>query len=609
MDDIGELLSEEDYGVPEEDPTAPPAAYTEHPPAPEHESVPPADPAPPLAGPAPRNPLSRRHQCNPLRASLARAVNVKQCTQRRDAKQEKKTQMLERKLQMCTNAIPEVALVLGAKAKHVGRKREIEVADMTPLVHAAHIPQNIRPRLGISHKKVIHSCAEIVQIRQEQGWATAVKNTRRVKRRSGGVKKEWSHIHHWHMWDGVSLKYRRLARSRRVRAPATTVRHEVLMQRGMTTLASMPLDGSETCTWAAEPWIVQPYLLETTSATALEPAVTSGQPRSLAFADMQALVKDTDGVDSLTASKVCDQGPGNLLYLKWYTYIYETIVRLKVPNLLLMIGQCNSHIHHRAKLQLFELKIHVTKLGTAAKLSKTHNRQMKILNYVETCMGDKCNRSIGEPPPPGSLKCSLHSALDIWIDIDAAHHKRKDGRDSLLLADVKEVTLFFNGECSDKLTHCCWNADRRRPCCKNNKEFMEKAVVKLTNVGCARSDKIPAEGTWTNMLASMQATVLRRLLKMLHAIVDGDSTSKSAAELAEDAFASANPQALEQSVRAGYTREYYDNTAMQNQLAVLTILVNCIDESILHGILGDPIPDHADKNPKMPTRLRGHIDW
>jgi hypothetical protein len=84
----------------------------------------------------------------------------------------------------------------------------------------------------------------------------------------------------------------------------------------------------------------------------------------------------------------------------------------------------------------------------------------------------------------------------------------------LFIQDVIALCDFFDGaDLRDpNPTHFCWCNATQKPCCKNRYDALDKGNRLLSNVIVGRADKIPASGTWTHMLSSMQINIIRRLL-------------------------------------------------------------------------------------------------
>ena len=118
----------------------------------------------------------------------------------------------------------------------------------------------------MKHDRLLAAGANIVKDRQDDGWSTTVENAGSARATEAGRKRNFAHIHHWHMFDNCSLKYRKLSRASRARLPRNPTSQEVLVSRGSTTISTADLgasgrEGPSAPTLYAEPWLVQPVLV------------------------------------------------------------------------------------------------------------------------------------------------------------------------------------------------------------------------------------------------------------------------------------------------------------------------------------------------------------
>ena len=145
-----------------------------------------------------------------------------------------------------------------------------------------------------------------------------------------------------------------------------------------------------------------------------------------------------------------------------------------------------------------------------------------MISYIEVVTPRICRRIHERAPDLSTVKGSLLAAVNAVLDPEAEHWKRRGDKVALFLEDMMALAQSFPGcPLGDHLVHHCWLAATGRPCCRNDEEFIEKATVLLVNACFARSDVIPAEGTWTHVLEQLQMLILLALPKRigLHAMV------------------------------------------------------------------------------------------
>lgn len=536
-------------------------------------------------------------------ATRARTVFMQNAAKRREAKlMEKKTEA-EAALSIAKAAVPGVAQLFGKHGTTVGRLRTLSHIHMLPLVRSVHLPAKQNPNFGIKHRRLQTAVADAILSRQSEGMHRMIANTAASRNTEHDRKRKFVHVHHTHLWDGVSTKYRRLSAGTRYRLPQTVVRHEVLVQRGISIISTMDMEDESQVSPVdyQEPWLVQPCIVDSTGAAATEPAVMSGLPEELQFvnpANVDRLRDVGDSFTSTTLDLLADKAAGNLLLMKFFVYVFMHLIMPFVKNFFLSVDTCNAHLHHRAKTTLPTLKQHTLRLFSAAHLSKFQRIQSRSVAFTERRSAELLDRVLRPPPDPEELGSSLYIALDLLLDFEADHHKRDGDATNQFMEDMRQVGEFCNGELhNNRIKHYCWQPNRQ-PCCRNRAECEEKCQVLFVNALHSRSSKIPTESTWTHTLASMQEQIIRRLLWNLGldafcekatVLPDGeeDVILDGGEQVSAASFTKMNAS------RESKTVKYHRDDWLQNTLVVLCMLVMMFDKFLLYPFLGDATTDRS----------------
>lgn len=580
-------------------PPAVPAAEPDAPPA-----APPADQAIVVADGGFRN----RPQNSGARMAKAREQFMKNAAVRREKKLHEKLRQKDKQLQVALTLSPAARDIIGSgSSSSIGRRKDATQEDFIPLVHACHITLKSKPNVGIDQRRLHKLASNTVLVRQEEGLKTMLDNAASDRTHLGVDDRttSWVHCTMDHMWDGVNLHYRQMARSRRSRLPKTNIRQEILMQRGAVITATANLGGEteQKPLIHAEPWIAQPKIVDGTAAEHIANAIEDGQPKATSFKDLDATIHACGCVDSMTINKAVDKGPGNLLYLKMYAATYEEVVAPRVPNLLLNIECCNSHVQHRGKKTIPGLKDATLRLYGGAKLSKKQSTQQQIQAFVDWAGRNKIMRVVGPPPAPDSLRGSfLIAAKILYKDYDA----EQDKRSNQFIEDVMRLAVFANGELQDEyLVHHCWDAERQCPCCRDDEETAEKGTRYCNDALFSRADDLPAESTWTHVRKALKMTILRRMAWNigLDAFTIGVKEIDHAPTIVVDGEAVENPIYKIDNTRLMRLCEFFRDRKKQDDMIVMAALVDLYDSKLLYPILGDPLRDASQVSSKLPLLI------
>ena len=303
---------------------------------------------------------ANRPQNSKEAVAIAQRGRVKKAARRREEKLRQERDHGQLQLQVAQQCIPEVAKIFGASVTLVTRKKELGVQDLAPLAHALHIPSKQNPRCGVKHRRLQALASDVVEARQDEGWQRLCENSKLLQEISVGDKKPFVHISNIHMWDGVSLQYRRRSKASKYRISRTHARQEVLNQRGSVIIAMAELadDGAGNAAadgfLTVEPWVVKPCVVLGTAASEIAVGLEKATPASLTLQDLDALENDVAGLHSCTLFKVADSASGNLLWMKWFVGYIEQFVRPRTKKILVWPDMCSSHRQHRGKIQVLK---------------------------------------------------------------------------------------------------------------------------------------------------------------------------------------------------------------------------------------------------------------
>lgn len=516
----------------------------------------------------------------------------------------RKQELADQQLQMVARTIPEARLALGICTGRGSRAWALNpsVTDFLPLTHMVHLPHARQQRFGCTPERVITMFTDIVTDRQEQGVQDMFLRSKRAHEQRPG--QTWTHVCHDHLFDGVALRFRSRRRRAGYRQCAASVREEVFVQRGFTVVASKLLgkEPRQDPVLVGTPWFVPPYIVTTTSAAAISPAIILGEPKGFQmFFDPDELKAKSESVSSLTLCKTCDRGSGNLLWLKFLQAEFFERIFPRFPNICLWSDCCAAHSHHRGKLGLRDLRQHTLAVHSEAKVGKLQTTQDMLIGNIERLTVLHMKRRVEPPPDPSTVPARLATGLDILLEPEKRHHLRKNGAKSIHITDAILLGSFFQGSLDEGLVHYCSGKD----CCEDLAATQAHGTMLLVNVLCGKSDVIPAESTWTHVSAALKHNVVRRLPCRIGLEAWGKPSPQAEQPHAMqlDGNALTAQAKSEDGIRLLAARTYLNDMDKQNEALLLSLACNEFDKHLLWPILGDSIKEGASVSPKLPKLL------
>lgn len=537
--------------------------------------------------------------------AYARAGKALKKASRRADEAEQHLAIVSASLGAVVNLIPGASKLLG-QSEHTAvnlRRKAVEVASFLLLTRALHLPASTQINLGVKLRRLICFAAKLVDMRQKAALAKMLESSERCLRVcrerlvSGHV-----HMSYVHIWDEVETKFKaKMSASYRDMKQLVTV--HTLVQRGVVGFALS--DGTRRCTaqWN-EQWLCKPVQVKSTAAAGLYPGVAKAMPAETSFDDLEALKKLANQVGSFTLMPCCDRASSNLSILKRLGSEWEERILPATGGQILFWPECcGIHLYHRAKMQLKGLRHHTMRHFGIANLYRMASVQSRMVTWIEQNVPNMVRRIIG--PPPEDLKRGLLEFVDVLFDLDAPHHRRKNGQASQRIADLMALCRMVNCDLAGgEWVHHCWDSDTQQPCCRNQDECNSRIVAAVVNGLLGASDPIPAESRWTHLLMNMKRTLLRYAVfevgtKSFQVPKAGVPTGPlEVDEEALDAFFKAANAS-----RVDKTTEYYVNPRNVQELAVYVVLLEECDSRLLYPLMGDPV-----REPSVESKLHSLLN-
>lgn len=493
------------------------------------------------------------------------------------------------------NKVPTVGMLLGKpRAQHISRLRNAGPSEFAVLVRALHLPLRLREsvKLGVKMYRLLCAAAKLILARQQRGVTLVLRSSAAaLSDQGGGAAGRSVHVNFAHMWDEVEVRLR-WASDAAVREGAKSTIVQTMVQRGCVTVG-LAQEGRDSRVFS-EYWLCQPVEVMGTSAEAMYPALRAACPASLRCDDLGAMKEVARQLSHYTYMPLGDAASGNIRLMRLYASRVEKINEDPAVNgaLLYWPELCGLHLHHRAKLQVTELRSHLMRHFSIANLHRLSSVQWSVAKSIEQIVARRLVRTTEEPP---QVECSLHRLCDILFDWDAPHHRRKHGH-SQRYQDLEFLCLMCNGDMSShRMQHFCWCAASQAPCCASRGEAVAKTVRAIMHCMYSAADPIPAESRWTHMLANFKSSLLR---KLVHSVgIDAFVNDSAAVAEAEDdgSMVLGEGEALDNFMRkVAKTRRqkvvtYYRDESNFHKLAILTNTVQVADSRLLYPLLGDAI--------------------
>lgn len=419
------------------------------------------------------------------------------------------------------------------------------------------------------------------------------------------------HLTYAGLWDEVELTYRYCG-DPRYRAQRSAMRGQTMVQKGALQFACS--DHAQCKTFCFhEDWTVQPVEVAGATAECLYSGLRRGTPAQLFVGNLEALRATAGKVSSLTLMPMCDRASSNLAMLKHMGNEVENRLGETVGHrVLLWPDTCGIHLLHRAKLALKSIRSHTMRHYAIANLFKLGGERRKMIRKLEELVAERVVRVVG--PPPANNQYTLNMLLDILYDWHAEHHKRKNGRCSQMLQDLRDLAEVVNGDMTDDVwRHWCWDAERSAPCCESQQETVERTTTACVNAFFACGDPVPAESRWTHLLPNMKRSLLRRLVHRAGLdCFSGDAVAEELVVAEVDGEATGEYIAKVNATRRSRTAQYYLDEKNMHELAVLTALMEATDNTLMYPLFGDPTPADMQTPSKLDrildqrTSLLGH---
>jgi hypothetical protein len=112
----------------------------------------------------------------------AQCGRVKKAAERRESCLRVKKDLVDRKLNLVKNTLPDAAHLLGERPRVITSRKDIKQHDFVPLCHCLHIPTKRRVKIGINQKRLVTMGCDVILIRQREGWRSVMSTCREARR-------------------------------------------------------------------------------------------------------------------------------------------------------------------------------------------------------------------------------------------------------------------------------------------------------------------------------------------------------------------------------------------------------------------------------------------
>lgn len=554
---------------------------------------------------APKRPHFAQHSAEA--AAYARAHKKAKAAEKKAALAIAKHEESSTTLHSVGVMVPGAAKLLGkTHTEAIGKKtKSLVPSHLLLAVRALHLPLRSGINMGIKFRRLVAAGADLV-LRRQSSTLTACLESSRERLDPMHPGHCLVHVCDTHLWDEVELKFRHTVDGRRAEKKATT--QGTMVQRGSVAITLFDPVTSSTMT-SAEPWLCKPLLVTGAAAADLLPAILSASPVQFRF-DLGAMMTTMQAVGSFTWQPMCDKASSNLSILKLWGHALETVIEpalgKKAP--LYWPDTCGIHLHHRAKLQLRELRRHTMRHFSIANLYRLASVQRSMMESLEQLVARRVRRVVA--PPPDGIRLSLRTVLDVLAAWDAPHHQRKgrQGR-SQRLEDLDFLASMVNGDLlEDVWTHWCWDQGSGGACCASAQEAVEKSTRACANAFFAGGDPIPAESRWTHLLSNIKRTLLRSVVFGVGLAcfpAEGAAAAHQHTQQQPDIDGEATDNFFEivNRTRRQKVAEYYADPTNIHHLCVFAIITDISDSLLMYPLMGD-IGRAGDGPSKMDLLLR-----
>lgn len=142
---------------------------------------------------------------------------------------------------------------------------------------------------------------------------------------------------------------------------------------------------------------------------------------------------------------------------------------------------------------------------------------------------------------------------------------------------------------SPEIRHHCVPDRDGRLCCKDADDAKEQLLRRTLDLLIGRSDRIPMEGRWTNLVPAFKRTLVRRFVRDLglHRVCEGSPGDVTHTAPGDDDDEQVTFEYLQRvnGARARIAREYLSRADMMSELCVITIALDLCDD-LLYEVLG-----------------------
>ena len=366
--------------------------------------------------------------------------------------------------------------------------------------------------MGVKRARLLLAARLLILCRQARGLAVLPNSClqNRIQHRS---RTDFSiDLTYSHEWDETDSTFKPFGHGRAI-ASRMGIHVQTIQQRGQVSVALDSGTLDRTMTWVEE-WLCPALVVEGTRGLHLLPAVHRFFPKEfLLTGSVETLKKTLASVDSFTFAPCSDAASGNVVVMKAWGHLIESIRRLVGPRLLFLPDTCQVHSHQRGKASMKAVKVRLSRHYSMSQLL----RRETVLEAIGKAMKKDIHYRVTRKfePPPEVHKTRFFKAVDVLYNITNPELD-KHGKVPLVIVNLRKLAQMVNDDVSaEDWYHYCWRGEGltpEAPCCESD-DACETEICKVV-LDClyGRTEQTPGEGRWTYLLSAFKRTILRKLV-------------------------------------------------------------------------------------------------
>ena len=400
-------------------------------------------------------------------------------------------------LNTAVTCLPGASKLLGIsinQATAIGRVKKLEHHHFTLVCRSLSCASIMHLNMGVKRARLLLAARLLILCRQARGLAVLLSSClqNRIQHRS---RTDFSvDLTYSHEWDETDSTFKPFGHGRAI-ASRMGIHVQTIQQRGQVSVALDSGTLDRTMTWVEE-WLCPALVVEGTRGLHLLPAVHKFFPKEfLLTGSVETLKKTLASVDSFTFAPCSDAASGNVVVMKAWGHLIESIRRLVGPRLLSLPDACQVHSHQRGKASMKAVKVHLSRHFSMSKLL----RRETVLEAIGKAMKKDIHYRVTRKfePPPEVHKTRFFKAVDALYNITNPELD-KHGKVPLVIVNLRKLAQMVNDDVSaEDWYHYCWRGEGltpEAPCCESD-DACETEICKVV-LDClyGRTEQTPGEG-------------------------------------------------------------------------------------------------------------------